>query len=93
MNRAFIIFTIAYWGIIEVIAVTSGREANRLMTDPMAHGINPAGASALYQLRSHLNLYAIALPAFLAILLVRFAHLRFIQRQRMLDSEVDTPSE
>ncbi len=93
MKRSFIIFTIAYWVIAESIAITSGSEANRLMTDPMAHGINPAGASALHQLRSHLNLYAIALPAFLAILLVRFARLRFTQRQRMLDSEVDTPSE
>ena len=93
MKRLFIIFTIAYWGIAEVIAITSGSEANRLMTDPMAHGINPAGASALHQLRSHLHVYSTAIPIFAAILLIRFALRRLHQRRVNIGSQVDIPLE
>lgn len=93
MKSAYIIFTIAYWGIAEAIAITSGRVANRLMTDPMAHGINPASASALHQLRSHLNVYSAAIPIFAAILLIRFALRRLHQRHVNIGSQVDIPLE
>ncbi len=80
MKRLFITFTIAYWGIVEAIAISSGRESNRLMTDPMAHGINPAGAPAIFQLSSHLGVYTIAIPVLAVILLVRFEIRKLYQK-------------
>ena len=93
MKRLFIIFTIAYWGIAEAIAITSGSEANRLMTDPMAHGINPAGASALHQVSSHLHVYSTAIPIFAALLLFRFAFRWLHKRNLKIGSQVGIPLE
>ncbi len=93
MKFRFLFLSIAYFGAAECWAIWAGREANRRMTDPAAHGIAPAAAADLHQFMSHLTTYAIAIPAYAALVLIRYGVRKIKNRKLSMAGSVEIPSE